>query len=142
MENTVEMNRTWQLNLGTFNVPTIVGLLAIFAMVYSAGGKQQEQETRLNNIELARAARSAEVNKVLEALQTKIDPMENIKYRLTTAENAIIEANRRMDRMSDSTQDLRNNVNQIATSIQLLNQKFDSAFPSSPGKLPAELRGN
>lgn len=131
-----------QLNLGTFNVPTIVGLLAIAGMVYSAGGKISEQDSRINGIEMARAARSAEINKVLEALQTKIDPMENIKYRLTTAEQAILEANRRMDRMSDSTQDLRNNVNQIATSIQLLNQKFDNAFPGSPGKLPTELRGN
>jgi uncharacterized protein HemX len=125
----METNRSLQFNLGMFNVPTLVGIVGLGLMVYQSGQKQERQDARLDAIEINRTARSAEVNTMLQALTEKTSPIDNITYRLTVVEQGIADANRRIDRQSDSMQAIRGDIAGLSTSIEVLRQIIDARLP-------------
>lgn len=137
---TMETNRSLQFNLGMFNVPTLVGIVGLGLMVYQSGQKQERQDARLDAIEIQRTARSAEVNKMLEALTLKTSPLENLTYRLTVAEQGIADANRRIDRQSDNMQAIRGDIANLSTTLEVLRQIIDSRLPPSKAEgLPLSI---
>jgi hypothetical protein len=137
-DKSMEVNRNVQLNWGTFNVPTITLCLAIAGMVYNMGGKQASTDTRIDSLETQRAIRSAEVNKVLEALQTKVSPIDNLTYRVTSAENSISDVNRRVDRIGDSMslgfENVRKDISSLSEKLAVMDSKL-RVVPDSPPKL-------
>lgn len=125
----VENNRQVQMNWGTFNVPTIALLLTVGGMVWNLSGTQANQNARIEAIELQRSARSAEVNKALEALQQRIMPMTNLEYRVTVLEAGIGDVNRRIDRVSDSIQVIRDDIGILSTKFEVLAEQVRAALP-------------
>lgn len=134
----MQQNRTLQINWGTFNIPTI---FAVASVLWYTAGKQERQDSRLDAIEISRVQRSTEINKVLEALQMKIQPVDNITYRVTVLEQGVADVNRRIDRVGDSMQSIRNDIGTVSTQVQLVNQKLDAIFPGKKADLsPGQIR--
>lgn len=129
----MEVNRNIQWNWGVFNVPTVTLCIAIAAMIYNTGSKQERIDARLEAIEMARASRSAEVNKILEALQSKVVPFDNLAYRVTVTEQGLADANRRVDRVGDSMtmgfDAIRKDLGTLATKLEVMDSKLQSAAP-------------
>lgn len=128
----MENNRTIQFNWATFNVPTI---LAVATVLWYAATHSERQDARLDAIEINRVARSTEVNKMLEAMQMKVSPLDNLTYRLTVAEQGLADVNRRVDRVGDSMQNIRDDIGGLSTQIQLVNQKLDAIVPEDKLKI-------
>lgn len=138
----VETNRNIQLNWGAFNVPTLVGILGIGVMVFNAGGRLQEQESRVANIEASRTERQLSYAKQADLVTANAASIANLVYRLTIAEQGIISTNARIDRQTDSIQDFRGDLAKVNTSIELLSQQIKILLPEKKAELsqpPAEL---
>lgn len=129
----VQMDKTFRLNFGTFNIPTII---AVAGVLWWTATKQERQDARLdtfdvyiNTREKERTLRSAEINKMLETLTTKTSPIENLTYRITVTEQGIADVNRRVDRVGDSMQNIRDDVGSLSSKIDVLTEQVKAAFP-------------
>jgi uncharacterized protein YoxC len=131
----IETNRNIQLNWGTFNVPTIGLLLTIGGMLWSASSTQERQDARLDAIEIARAARSGEINKMIEALQGRVAPVDNLAYRVTVLEQSVADVNRRVDRVGDSMQGVRDDISTLSTKFEVLAEQVRSVLPGKKAEL-------
>lgn len=129
----VEQNRKPLINWAQINIPTII---AVAGVLWWTAAKQERQDTRLDTFdtyittrEKERSARSAEINRMLEALTTKISPLENLTYRITVTEQGIADVNRRVDRVGDSMQNIRDDVSTLSSKIDVLTEQVRAAFP-------------
>ena len=129
----VQMDKTFRLNFGTFNIPTI---LAVAGVLWWTAAKQERQDARLDTFdtyistrEKERTQRSAEINRMLEALTAKVSPLENLTYRITVTEQGIADVNRRVDRVGDSMQNIRDDVSNLSSKIDVLTEQVKAAFP-------------
>ncbi len=122
----MESNARVALNWGTFNIPTIV---AVATVGWYTATKQERQDARLDAIEINRAARSAEVNKMLEAMSIKVSPLENVTYRVTVLEQGVADVNRRVDRVADSMQGIREDIGAVSTKIEVLTNQLQQLLP-------------
>lgn len=145
----VQYDKTLKLNFGTFNIPTII---AIAGVLWWTATKQERQDARLDTFdtyiqtrEKERTLRSAEINKVLEALTVKVSPLDNLTYRVTVAEQKIdaglADVNRRVDRVGDSLQGIRDDFSVLSSKIEVLTEQVKAAFPKKAelDSPPAEL---
>ena len=125
-------DKSIKVNWGTFNVPTIAGMLAVFAAVYSLGGELARNNERISSIEVSRASTNASVQAAIAELRNENAQtaalVPTLTYRVTVAEQGIVAANQRMDRFSDVVGDLRNDIAKTTTAIEVLSQKLDVAF--------------
>lgn len=138
----METNRNIQWNLGVFNIPTLVGLLGIAAMVFNAGQSLQQQDSRIGNIEASRTERQIAASKQADLVAANTAAIANLVYRLTVAEQGIINTNARIDRQTDSIQDFRSDLAKVNTSIELLTQQLKLLLPEKKAaldNLPPEL---
>lgn len=138
----METNRNIQFNVGTFNIPTLAGILAIGVMVFNAGQSLQQQESRISNIETSRADRQAVYAKQADAVLANTAAIANLTYRTTVAEQGIIAVNARVDRQTDSIQDFRSELAKVNTNIELLTQQLKILLPEKKASLsftPPEL---
>ena len=133
----VDQNSRVNVNWLTFNIPTI---LAVAGVLWVTSAKQERQDARLDTFDSYiasrdrdRATRSAEVNRMLEALTVKISPIENLTYRVTVAEQkldaGLADVNRRVDRVGDSMQSIRDDVGELSSKIDVLTEQVRAAFP-------------
>ncbi len=133
----VEQNSKLQVNWGQINVPTII---AIASVLWWTAAKQERQDARLDSFDTyivtrdrERQTRSAEINRMLEALTLKVSPIENLTYRVTVAEQKIdaglADVNRRVDRVGDSMQSIRDDVAEVNSKIDVLTEQVRAAFP-------------
>lgn len=129
----VEQNGKLQVNWAQINVPTII---AVAGVLWWTATKQERQDARLdtfdvyiNTREKERTLRSAEINKMLETLTTKTSPIENLTYRITVTEQGIADVNRRVDRVGDSMQNIRDDVGSLSSKIDVLTEQVKAAFP-------------
>jgi hypothetical protein len=147
----VEQNGKLQINWGIFNIPTII---AIATVLWVTSAKQERQDARLDqfdtyivNRERDRQTRSAEINKMLDTLTVKISPIDNLTYRVTVAEQQIAaglaDVNRRVDRVGDSMQGIRDDFGELTSKIDVLSEQVRAAFPKKADLFdtpPRELR--
>lgn len=124
----MESNQRIVFNWGAFNIPTI---LAIASVGWLTATKQERQDARLDAIELQQTARAVEVNKLFEAMQVKTVPVDNLVYRVTSLETGLNEANRRMDRVGDSFQGVRDDISGLSTKFEVLSQKVELVLPGN-----------
>lgn len=136
----MENNRQVQFNWGTFNIPTLAAAAGLGLMLFNAGARQQSQDSmieaqksRADMLDLQTAARSAELNKVIEALQLKVSPLDNITYRLTTVEAGIASTNARIDRQSDSLQLLRDGLAKLSTQLEVITSRLPEKKAENDG---------
>jgi hypothetical protein len=138
-EPTVETNRNIQVNWGTFNMPTLVGVVGLGLMVFNAGQAIQRQDGRITNIETSRAERQLAASKQSDLLAVNTASIANLAYRLTTLEANVsgnnIAINARADRQSDSIQDFRSDLAKVNTSIELLSQQIKILLPEKKAAL-------
>lgn len=141
----VEQNSKLQVNWAQINVPTII---AVAGVLWWTATKQERQDARLDTFdtyittrEKERSARSSEINRMLEALTTKISPLENLTYRITVTEQGIADVNRRVDRVGDSMQNIRDDVGSLSSKIDVLTEQVKAAFPKKAelDNMPPEL---
>ncbi len=135
----VETNRNIQWNLGTFNVPTLVGLATIGVMIFNAGQKIQQQDSRITNIEDSRTESRLQAAKVVDLVSSNTASIANLTYRLTVAEQGIINTNARLDRQTDSIQDFRSDLAKVNTSIELLSQQIKILLPEKKAEIRSTL---
>lgn len=131
----MDNNRQVQFNWGTFNIPTLASAAVLAAMLYNSGARQERQDARLDALsnradvlDIQRAARSAELNKVIEALGIKIQPLDNMVYRVTTLEALVnsnnVVVNARIDRQSDTLQTLRDGIAKLSTQLEVITSRL------------------
>ena len=145
-ETTVETNRNIQWNLGTFNVPTLVGLATIGVMIFNAGQQIQQQNSRITTIENSRAERQMAAAKQADLVNVNTTNVAALTYRVTTLEATVtgnnLAINARADRQTDSIQDFRSDLAKVNTSIELLSQQIKILLPEKKAELdytPPEL---
>ena len=131
----METNKNIQWNLGTFNVPTLVGLLGIGVMVFNAGQNIQAQESRITTIENSRAERSIAFGKVTDITTANTSAIANLVYRMTVAEQGIVAVNARVDRQTDALQDFGKELAKVNTNIELLTQEIKMLVPEKKAQL-------
>lgn len=124
----MEVNRTIQWNLGTFNVPTLISVLGL---IWYTATYSERQDARVNALETG----NDNQNKTLEALGTKTVALDNVTYRVTLVEQGIADVNRRTDRQNDSIQSLRDDIAKMTTSFSVLSQKLDNVLPMKKTEL-------
>lgn len=139
-------NKQLEFNLGTFNIPTVVGLVTIIAMIWAGATDRAARdatfEARLNQIDKDRAAGRVAYDARLDALTAQASLVPNLQYRITVNEQAIASTNSRLDRQGDALDGLRDDIAGVRTSIEVLTQKIDMALPSNRTDLnilPQEL---
>lgn len=142
----MQTNGQLQVNLWTFNAPTIAAVITVGAMVFNVGQAVQKQESRITNIETSRAERQIGYAKQAEAQAANAAATANLTYRLTTLEATVsgnnIATNARVDRQTDSIQDFRSDLAKVNTSIELLSQQIKILLPEKKAELdmpPPEL---
>lgn len=124
--DTMETDRGIRINWGTFNVPTII---AIAGIGWAMAQKQERQDARLDAIEINRVQRSTEINKVLEAMQVKISPVDRLELRVTRLEEGVADVNRRADRIGDSMQNIRADIGLLSTKFEVLAEQVRASLP-------------
>lgn len=136
-EGNMQQNPNIQLNWGTFNVPTIVGLITILLMIWDAGAYQQKQEARLEalreRVEELISTRNklvAENEQRLKSIEALLSTIPNLSYRITIAEQGLVSTNARIDRQSDAIGSLREDIGGVRTALEVLTQKIEAAVPS------------
>lgn len=131
----MENNKQVQFNWGTFNIPTLAAAAVLAGMLYNAGGRQERQDAKIEALNAAdaalgvqRAARSAEINKVIEALNLKVQPLDNVVYRLTSLESLVssnnMTVNARIDRQSDTLTALRDGMAKLSTQLEVITSRL------------------
>lgn len=120
----MDQDRSIKVNWGTFNVPTIIGMLGIFAVVFNQGGVQERVDARLDNIEETRAANIASFNARMAAIEAIIAKIPNVEYRVTVNEAGLIAVNSRIDRVTDTVGSLRDDIAGVRTSIEVLTEQL------------------
>lgn len=139
-------NRQLEFNLGTFNLPTLLGILAIIGMIWSQSSARAtldaQTEIRLTTIEKDRATARAAYDNKMQDIMGVMATIPNLTYRVTVNEQNIQAANSRLDRQSDAINGVRDSISDLGTKIEVLGQKLDMAFPQRRTELertPPEL---
>lgn len=124
----VEQDKNIHVNWGTFNVPTIIGMVGLFIMTYNFGATNAAINARVGSIETFTIDSSQHIKRLDD--DAALTP--NIIYRLTSLETKMDATNTRIDRQSEIIGDLREAIGKLNTSIELLNQRLESYF-AAPG---------
>jgi hypothetical protein len=132
----MDQDRNIKVNWGTFNVPTIIGMLGIFVVVFNQGGVQERVDARLDNIEASRAANLANFNARVAAIEVIVAKIPNIEYRITVNEAGILAVNARIDRVTDTVGSLRDDIAGVRTSIEVLTEQLKSGIPRKSELIP------
>lgn len=126
---------TW--NWFRVNVPTI---LAIGGLVWYTAVTKANIESSINAIEQSRVERSKEadrkftnIDNTLAQVSARVEPLNNVTYRIGVVETQIIETNKRLDRFAETIVNsidlIRRDVNTMSTRVEVLSQKIDSITP-------------
>jgi len=152
----MNQDRNVKVAWGTVNVPSIittlgaaVGIIVVVlsaVSTFSAGlervdARLDQLEKRVDAIDASRQTSRDEYNKKIDAVSVRVDTnlgdirditasIKQLDYRVTINEQGLTAANARMDRFSDALGDIRDSLSKLNTSIELLTQKLQSAFPS------------
>lgn len=122
-------NRQLEFNLGTFNIPTVVGLLTIIGMIWTTSTERAkldaQTELRLATIEKARVEARTAYESTIRELSNAISIVPNLQYRVTVIEQSIAGINARLDRQSDAIVGVRDDIAEVGTKIEVLSQKLD-----------------
>lgn len=101
-------------------------------------------EQRADNADNFRVARSTTTDKAFADLNAKVELMQNLPYRMGSAETAIVEQGKRIDRLSETMlnaiDNLRNTINQgneqirkdlnvVGTKVEVLGSRLDASRP-------------
>lgn len=135
----MESNRTVQVNWGTFNVPT---LLSVLGILWYTATHTERQDNRLEISE----ANQVTINKAIDDLRAKTSVLDNLTYRMTTAEAKIdgnnVALNARIDRQTDALQSIRDDIGKLSTSFEVVSQKIDNILPRQKTELsPLNMQG-
>lgn len=130
---TTRTRRDLEFNLGTFNIPTVVGLLTIIAMIYSNSAARAtldaQTQIRLDNIERDRTAARQANDIRMRDVETVTATMPNLMYRVTVVEQGVAATNARLDRLSDSLNGVRDSVSDVGTKVQILTDRLEGILP-------------
>lgn len=126
----VEHNGTLTWNWLRVNVPQIA---AVFGAVLFINSWMNDVDASLVEMEKYRVSRSTETDKNFANVNAKLDALSDIPLRTTQNEEAIKNANVRIDRLAESIVNsmdmLRKEVYTMSTKVEVLSQKIDSITP-------------
>lgn len=132
-------NKQLEFNLGTFNIPTVLGLLTIIGMIWSNSAEytktKTEMELRIRSIETDRERSKIANDQRLADLMTTTSVIPNMTYRQTVMETNLGATNARIDRQADALENLRSDIAGIGTKIEVLTQRIELALPLRQGAL-------
>lgn len=111
----MEISRGIQLNLGTFNIPTLV---LVGGLIWTSAGKQERTDARLDAIEIA-----------IQSMRTSVLVVPNLDYRMTVAEQSLVSLNQRQDRFGDSISGVRDSMATLSTKFEVLTQRLELVVP-------------
>jgi len=141
--------RDLEFNLGTFNVPTIAGLLAIFLLVWNGSNSRAtmdaQTQLRLDSIERDRTSARQNYESRMRDIEAVTSSIPNVVYRVAVVEQGVAATNGRLDRLSDSVGGVRESVSDVGAKIQILTDRLEGILPLRKTELlqeapPRELR--
>lgn len=106
---------------------TIIWTLSAQLSGYSA--QLSQLYDRFEQLEKSRDQAREAANARLAALEASVIKIQNIEYRVTVNEQGVVALNARIDRIGDVIGELREGLAKFNTTIELLNQKIEQAFP-------------
>lgn len=138
-------NKQLEFNLGTFNIPTVVGLLTIIGMIWAQSAERTKKdadiEFRVSSIEKDRTQAKAANEARWTDMQQTTAVLPNLNYRLTVQETSLGSANSRIDRGFDAIDGLRSDIAGVSTKLEVLNQRIELLLPRTElGNTPRDLK--
>lgn len=126
-------NSQLELNLGTFNVPTIAGIIGIFVMVWSGSADRAATDTktdqRLIAIESAiQQARQARIDRD-RIVDLGLSQISANSLKIATLEQAVNAVNLRVDRQADAITGIRDGLATVVTKLEVLTQRIEMSMP-------------
>lgn len=123
----METERGIHINWLRFNVPSIV---AVVAAAVSVMAYINSLENRVAKIEEYRVTRSALVDRKFDDIQTALNPVSNMPYRVGILEAQQLATNLRIDRFTEvitnTMEMIRKEVSELSTKIEVLGTKVDA----------------
>jgi len=141
----MQVDRTQSVNVRQYNLPTIipmiVGFISILGVLWNQAGSRaktdaetaaalQAVNTRIDVLQQDRVAGKTRNDAALAALNNQLLPLQQMVYRITTAEANIVSLGARADRQADVMNDLKQGIADLNTNFRVFSQKFDLVFPS------------
>lgn len=148
--DSVSSNPQPNINWRVFNIPSLTAIATLTIAIFVAYGNQarelERMEVRLDNIEVSKAKLWADNGLKWDRndiIITQIAAQSNKnEYRISSVEQQIIALDTRENRDIDTMEALRDRVEKIATSMEVLSQKLNTLVPFRKGELdsiPPEL---
>lgn len=116
------------------NAIAIIGLALAALVQYNTALRNSERvDARLDFIEQDRVIKATANDKRVGTVESAIIALtaqgNKTEYRVTVAETNLTQMSARQDHFADAIGDLRDGMGKINTSLEVLTQKIDNAFP-------------
>lgn len=116
------------------NAIAIIGLALAALVQYNTALRNSERvDARLDFIEQDRVIKATANDKRVATVESAIIALtaqgNKTEYRVTVAETNLTQMSARQDNFADAIGDLRDGMGKINTSLEVLTQKIDNAFP-------------
>ncbi len=136
----MNQNREVNVNWLRINVPSVVSILITGAIVSMY---IQSLASRIDQQEQYRVSRSAETDKNFDAIQTQLQPLSNLPYRVNVVEQGLLATNQRVDQylqtLGAKIDGVSDRVNGLSTKVEVLSQKIDAITPEKKAELSPSI---
>lgn len=132
----MDSDRGIHINWLRFNVPSLFSIVgaAVAVVVYV-----NTLDNRVAKMEDYRTTRTMIVDNRFNDIQTSLQPLVNLPYRVNVLEQQNIATNARIDRFSEAistTMELiRKDVNGLSTKVEVLGTKIDNITPEKRAEI-------
>lgn len=137
MQQSKEVNVNWL----RINVPSVASVVVTGVLVAMY---VQSLASAIDNIEQNRAARSDLVDKNFDQIQSQLQPLVNLPYRMGNVEQGLLTTNQRIDQylrtLGDKIDGVSDRVNGLTTKVEVLAQKIDALTPEKRAEIEQRLR--
>lgn len=137
MQQSREVNVNW-LRINVPSVATIVATGIVVAMYV------QNLASKIDAIEQSRTARSDLVDKNFDQIQSQLQPLVNLPYRMGNVEQGLLTTNQRMDTylqtLGQKIDGVSDRVNGLTTKVEVLSQKIDALTPEKRAEIERNVR--
>lgn len=139
VETVVKTNRQLELNLGTFNIPTIVAIMGVIGMIWQQSAQRTAIDTkfdaRLSAIEENQERQRQETTLRQQAVDSILSQVPQLTYRVQGLEQDLSLAQGRIDRQDDNMDAIRSSQSSIETKLEVLTQRIEMLLPPKKAEL-------
>ena len=137
----MRQDREISVNWLRVNVPQVVAVvLGCSGVIWYVAGL----EKTVDKIDTAQGGRTVLVDKTFEAVQKRLDMLENIPLRMDLVERGLQSTNQRVDQylttLGAKIDSATSQINSVNTKVEVLNNKVDLLLPEKRADAPMSYK--